>query len=176
VFFVASLGSKSCSDAFSSWLAVVARWRSAAEWFAGGAISLGRPWWCGREAARGVIFGFSVVTTALSGGAAPSLPPLRPQRRWLDGLGDGVFSFDLGASQEFLLRRLAAACSITPSGTHGVGHQLPCFARRLWCCHRRRCGGAGQRPRRNLEVQAPGPDLTSVLDLGSFLQFYWACV
>jgi hypothetical protein len=94
---------------FSSWPAVVARWRSAAEWFAGGAASLGRPWWCGREAARRVVFGFSVVTIALSGGAAPSLPLLRPQRRWFDGLGDGVFSFDLGASQEFLLRRLAAA-------------------------------------------------------------------
>jgi hypothetical protein len=76
VFFIISQGSRCCSDAFPSWLAVVARWRFAAAWFAGGAVSLGRPWWYRREAAQGVFFGFSVATPALSGGAALSLPPL----------------------------------------------------------------------------------------------------
>jgi hypothetical protein len=160
----------------SSWPAVVARWRSAVEWFAGGAVSLGRPWWRGRVAVRGVFFDSLMATAALAGDAAPSPLPCRPQRRWSTGLGGGVLLVWQERLWSVLLRRLAVACSAAPAGIHGVGHHLPCFTRRLWVRHRRCCGGSGRRPRRNLEISAPGPDLTSVLDLGSFLHFYRACV
>jgi hypothetical protein len=93
-------------------------------WFAGGAASLGRPWWRGREPAYGVFLCSSGAMPALAGGASSSLPLLRPQRRWSAGSGGGV-SPSVWERSGVLLRRLAVAGSVTPSETHGVGHHSP---------------------------------------------------